>query len=337
MVASVVESLNCVDSAEVESQNQVLENHSNEEDSYIQELTGGQSCRGSLGQFRSFVAPLIFLGTLKCGGSLPSLSIGWRELKSNLCSLILVKEYFDAAISRGEDVPSINITSILHHFLNKAGIPTNHVDNETFPLHNMNVEEEASEFFYISDGLADIFRGLVFNQTGIATNQTTGNLVSQLIDDYDHRYKLRQVEFPHLKDVVNYTYSDYATRSNISREAITHVLHSRWNVGSLRYKIHCPNITEYMPVGKYIEDLIKDKFPTEAPEAEPSKSTLAIATAALMFVGVLSIFFYAIYNLVKPKCYKLNNNIRNSISRTICIRSDDEHYIHLSEITAEEE
>ncbi|CUT18366.1 MULTISPECIES: hypothetical protein [Candidatus Ichthyocystis] len=96
----------------------------------------------SLSALKHLTSTLIFLGTLKPTYGILTSAVCWVSLESDLCSLIYLKRRFDCAISEGNDLPSINITSVLGYFFSKSKIT-----NTSFPLNELDPEDRIENFF----------------------------------------------------------------------------------------------------------------------------------------------------------------------------------------------
>ncbi|WP_092483269.1 hypothetical protein [Candidatus Ichthyocystis hellenicum] len=224
------------------------------------------------------MAPLIFLYTLECAtGS--EVSEGWISLKSSLCGLMYIEKCFNAAMSKGEDVPNVNITNVLSTILGDAAAIMDLVSNETttppgyfenvdrnaYPL-EMDMDRELSilTFFYISDNINAACRSLIFNLTDPSLKQLTqtqrdnkgllyflnsvffkSDPVVRFNMDYS-LYLLDQVGIPR-DDVLDCAYTDHAVRSNVSGNVLKRILNST-KIDTL--KSYCSNIGEYIPVDK---------------------------------------------------------------------------------------
>lgn len=269
---------------------------------------------------------LAFLGTLKCANAIERVSIGWKDFRSDLCSLIHVKGCFDAAILRGENLPNIDISSILRHALNKVGISYSPSSNMLSSLHSIGSKEEIDLFDIIGDYTASVFLGITFNKTNSISNITTESFVESLIRDHDNLVDNEAPLNPAgIHDVIGYPFSKYAIVSNVSRKAIIKTIFSRRRPESLDYSKYCPTISKYIPFDKHSAS-ITDLFfmPESNIEPIPEKGMIVVALV-LAAVGVLLFTFYAIHNLVKRKSYIFDrrnftdSNLRRKTSRTICM------------------
>ncbi|WP_092343838.1 hypothetical protein [Candidatus Ichthyocystis sparus] len=127
-----------------------------------------------------------------------------------------------------------------------------------------------------------------------------------------------------VKGTVKYDYSDYAIKSNVSKNEIVDILSSRWNSGTLRYEHYCPDIIKYMNVSK--RKIIDVKYSENNAETDNS---IALVLTSLMFFGVLLLFFYALYNLAKSRHSSIRNTLREApyAIYTRLKPSDDEHHV----------
>ncbi|WP_092483273.1 hypothetical protein [Candidatus Ichthyocystis hellenicum] len=333
MIGSRINCSYCAKNSDLELQSEILEECSSKDEGTIptSRSKSGGSCYRSLCNFRNIMAPLTFLGSLRCAdGGMTSLS--WKELTANLCGLIYVKDHFDAAISMGKDVPKINITSILHRTLENAGIATTNGDNGTFPLRDETVEKDAMQLFSVSDQIDSVFKGLAFNRTGTVLNHSTENFVTHLMEESERMmYNLGSpMEMPHLEDLVEYPLSNYAVGSNLSRDALKHIIYSRRETNTLHHGEYCPDLTKYVPDDKFVAT-VNNVFTTTVQKSDIDQETntvLNTAVVALTVVGILSILFYALTSLSKrgTSIFGRKNRVCNTlkkVSRAICMNLSD--------------
>ncbi|WP_092483261.1 hypothetical protein [Candidatus Ichthyocystis hellenicum] len=290
MVASKT---NCSDYRDLEFQSEVaVENSSEFEDVVFadQNVRRSKSCSESLllSLAKGSVAPLVFLSSLNYAAG-DTVSLGWDKLRLSLCSLMYVERCFNDAVSKGEDVPVVNVTDILSFIVNDAfEYASKH--NISTP-ENMGEKESIAMFSHVDDRIAAACRSLVFNLTSPILrhlNQSQRDDVgfSYFYDKFfldrsspeaekfsDHvalrlwhssgkkfnditsgayylLYLLDQVGKPKA-GILNCTYTDYAIRSNVSADALRRIIIDR-RMETL--DSYCPDIRKYVPVDKHAAD-----------------------------------------------------------------------------------
>ncbi|WP_092483255.1 hypothetical protein [Candidatus Ichthyocystis hellenicum] len=329
-------------------QNEILEDYSSEDEDVVPASQNVKSRRlhlgplSLLGDLKSFTAPLIFLGTLKCAtGS--GLHTGWEILKSNLCNLIYARDCFSAAISSGkDDVPSVDVTGTLHSILSKAGIHTSPDNPRIFPLKYMGSEMDIDKVYYVGEYVGAVFRGLVFNRTEPMLRQLTENSMER----YCTLRNLDMVDNPYPHDVADYQFNEHAIKSNLSRDAVVHILFSSIRTRPLRYRNYCPAIRKYiMPVYRHTSSSVKniDVLP-ESGIKPTSDIDLALVVTMLTFVGILWLTLYAVSSSTKRRRSTVSressagSDLLRRASRIVdmCSSRKGIHYQHLSKTTVKE-
>ncbi|WP_092483257.1 hypothetical protein [Candidatus Ichthyocystis hellenicum] len=296
-----------------------------------QKVNDGESYNGSslLSLSGKFMAPLLFLGTLKTATG-AVVSEGWVSLKASICGLMYIEKCFDYAAARGKDLPIIDVESMLHYFLGDAHYGDN---SKIHPLEGLDAEKSVESILGLNGRVLAACRYVIFNLTSPAlknmtqgekdeyglsyfvnhiipdmANQTlrsffyraslmfSNNLTAQPAGIYYFLYLVDNVGKAG-DDILRCSYSDFAIESKLNIDVLVSILASG-DVDTL--KTHCPNITAYVPIDKHEAD------PTEFLGTGLTKigdeTTLGLylpgIVATLSVMGVLLFAFYAISNLV---------------------------------------
>lgn len=305
----------------------------------------------SVGKLKKFMSPLVFLGTLECVDGmcmLPTkldelnlrvISIGWAELKSNICGLLYLKRCFDNAISMGKDLPMIDIDSLLRRVLNDSEITADPTKKGMFTI------EESTQILHMSDYIGDIFFSLSFNKNVDVLNKSHSNFIENLIKDHEHTdsnvmHNINHMSIArHLKDIVNYPFSSYANNSGVDRGALKNIIYGRIEDGMLRHSDYCPTISKYMPSDASAiasESIVIARMP-ESNIDTTSCTELTAVVLALTIVGILLFTFYATSRSIRRRNYAFGPKNSASVSRNnvdYC-SLNGKHYLHLSEFLVE--
>ncbi|WP_092483259.1 hypothetical protein [Candidatus Ichthyocystis hellenicum] len=277
-----------------------------------------------------FMAPLLFLGTLKAATG-AVVSNGWTQLKASICGLMYIEKCFDDAAARGENIPHVNVEDLLHYFLNKTA-PSNNI-GKAHPLEGLDAEKSVESLLHLNGNILATCRYAVFDLTSpMLKNMThperdihglsyfvdhivssmsnltvrsffyraslmfSNNLPEQPVGTYYFLYLVDNVGKMR-DDILRCSYSDLAIKSKLNIDVLISILTSG-DVDTL--KTHCPNITAYVPIDKHEAD------PTEFLRTSLTKigdeTTLGFnlpgMITALSVMGVLLFALYALSNLV---------------------------------------
>lgn len=291
----------------------------------------------------NFMSSLIFLSLLeKADGGL--LSVGWIKLRSSLCIILYIKECFDKAISKGEDIPNVSITDKILYILNKSDIYVNSDNASISPLMFLDPEVEAKELHYVDDYFIAIYRNLAFSESNMLRIITEKSM-----KDYEHLYNVGEIKPPYLYELNSYQLNDHAIRSNVSRSIISKIGNEVLNIirsGGYSYiwsneKNYCPNISKYVHMDDYVS---KNRVVPMVSTATPINTSAGISTlddttvttlntvqtscielpalaVVLTFAAFLFLFVsYAVFSLVKHNRFSFlrKRNFGTSRRRSDC-------------------
>lgn len=282
-------------------------------------------------KFARAISSLFFLSLLEqASGS--GLAFGWFKLKSGLCSLLYVKECFDKARLKGENVPNFNITGIISSILSKAGVSSK---NGMASLVSLNPEADTREKYYISDYFGLVSRNFTFNKT-----ETMLRLITEKsMEDYEYMYDTGVIDQPYPHEVDSYPFSDYAIRSNVSR-GILNKIRFRTHSPSRNRGVYCPSVSEYLSTAVPIDT--SSIVPTQTAATISniiSESSLEPTTLVLVSGFVMLLFSFVLYALFslgrrKNSAFVMRNRRHSAFRRSV--RRDNVERCHLlSEISEE--